>query len=230
LDGIQVTNDVDYWWEGPPSADVTIQNSVFRDVRGVGVKIVSNLSGGRNAPAGSHKHIHVYNNVFENVYSNSVFVGSAQDVIVQGNLFNAIRQAPVSVCHSKNVTIAYNSLQDVVDGATVYTSGCNMSWSSAIDDTRAYASPPPLADPPMESPTALPPFQTPLGSPVSTPVSSEPQAPVSPSPPVAGTAPTNGSQASPSSLISTSATVSIIDAASLLLVSVIACGLSLYHM
>jgi len=112
---VQVTCDVERWWEGMPTRDVMIRdNTIARVNFGIGrrqaaIDIFADV--GRNpAPEPVHRQIVVEHNTIRGTDGADIHVGSAEQVTIRRNRFDQPIDAAVMIDHSRDVNIARDNL------------------------------------------------------------------------------------------------------------------------
>jgi hypothetical protein len=108
---IQVTSDVQRWWEGMPARDVTIKDNTIARVnfslaaRAAAIDVFADV-GKSPAPDPVARGIVIENNTIKDSGGKAaIHIGSAEDVVIRGNTFDVPFDNSVEMDHSRNVHI-----------------------------------------------------------------------------------------------------------------------------
>jgi hypothetical protein len=111
---IQVTSDVQRWWEGMPARDVTIRSNTISRVnfgiasRAAALDIFADV-GRAPAPEPVHQRIDIEGNTFSEITGSMIHVGSAEHVTIHDNTFVHPTPPVVTIDHSRDVKVSGNS-------------------------------------------------------------------------------------------------------------------------
>lgn len=92
---LHITCDLDYWTESISTRDITIRNNTFEDcnygaaMTGGVLHVFADSRSKSRPPAGVHRGIVVEGNTFRRTDNSAVFISSASDVVIRGNLIDA---------------------------------------------------------------------------------------------------------------------------------------------
>lgn len=126
---LHICADANYWWEGVGVRDVIIRGNRFSRChfgaarRAAVIDIFAEV--GRNlAGPGVHRSILIENNIVEDSDGAAIHVGSAEGVVIRGNIFSHPVDAAIVLRNCRNVEITDNKLTGDAAGVHI-RDGCD---------------------------------------------------------------------------------------------------------